>query len=63
MPTEGRAMTEHRDTPRLVPIFAGQRCIGFLLNAGPPGVEAYDRNEKSLGIFADAISQLHVATT
>ena len=41
--------------PRLTPIFAHQRCVGFLVSAGPRGVEAYDANEKSLGIFPNAI--------
>jgi hypothetical protein len=38
----------------MVPVVAGQRCIGFLLGM-PRGVAAYDRDERPLGIFADAI--------
>jgi hypothetical protein len=41
--------------PHLVPIISGQPCIGFLI-AGPRGVEAYDRNEQSLGIFPDVMA-------
>ena len=43
------------DTPRMVPVMAGRTCVGFLINQGPLGVEAYDANEKSLGIFPNAM--------
>jgi hypothetical protein len=43
------------DTPRMVPVMAGRTCVGFLINQGPLGVEAYDANEKSLGIFPNAV--------
>jgi hypothetical protein len=39
-----------------VPVMAGQACIGFLVSQGPRGVAAYDRNEKSLGVFADVLA-------
>jgi hypothetical protein len=39
----------------MVPVIAGTTCVGFLLNRGRGGVEAFDRNEQSLGIFATAI--------
>ncbi len=41
-PSEARA---------LVSIFAGQRCIGFILNRGRDGFEAFDVNDRSLGVF------------
>jgi hypothetical protein len=44
------------DMPRMIPVMSGRVCAGFLVSAGPRGVEAYDRNEKSLGIFADAVA-------
>jgi hypothetical protein len=43
------------DMPHMVPIIAGQTCIGFLLSTAR-GVAAYDRTEKSLGIFADVMA-------
>jgi hypothetical protein len=43
------------DAPRMVPLIAGQTCIGFLLSAGPRGVSAYDRDENFLGVFTSAI--------
>jgi len=41
--------------PHLVPIISGQTCIGFLLSTAH-GVAAYDRSEKSFGIFADVMA-------
>jgi hypothetical protein len=38
----------------MVPIIAGQRCVGFLLNTAR-GVEAYDREERPLGVIPDAV--------
>jgi hypothetical protein len=32
----------------------GRRCIGFLLNRGRSGVEAFDIDTRSLGVFASA---------
>jgi hypothetical protein len=44
------------DTPRLIPIFAGQqRCLGFLLSAGPRGVTAYDASERLIGTYPSAL--------
>jgi hypothetical protein len=41
-PSEARA---------LVSIFAGQVCIGFVLNRGTAGFEAFSADEKSRGLF------------
>jgi hypothetical protein len=44
-------------------VYAGQTCIGFLLTRGSASIEAFDADDKSLGIFpdqksaADAISK------
>jgi hypothetical protein len=32
-------------------VYAGNTCIGFLLERGRRGVEAFDADERSLGIF------------
>jgi hypothetical protein len=40
-PSEARA---------LVSIFAGQVCIGFVINRGATGFEAFSADEKSLGL-------------
>ena len=43
-------------------IYDGRKCIGFILRRGKAGVEAFDLNESSLGVFssepeaADAVS-------
>jgi hypothetical protein len=44
------------DAPWLVPVMAGSTCAGFLIGLGPRGVEAFDKDEKLLGVFPDAIS-------
>jgi hypothetical protein len=43
------------DVPRMRPVMSGAVCVGFLLSLGPRGVEAFDRNEHSLGTFAGPI--------
>ena len=43
-------------SPRLVPVMSGNVCDGFLVSRGPRGVEAFDKDEQSLGIFDDVIS-------
>jgi len=43
------------DTRRMIPVMAGRACAGFLISAGPRGVEAFDAAERSLGVFANAI--------
>src|SRR5262245_13875872 len=48
--------SEGNEAPRLVPVMRGDTCAGFLINLGPRGVEAFDKDEKSLGIFPDALS-------
>jgi hypothetical protein len=47
---------------RMISVYNGQRCMGFVLARGKRGYEAFDTDEKSLGIFptmqaaADAVS-------
>jgi len=49
-------------TPMLS-VYDNKRCIGFLINRGKLGVEAFDSEQRSIGIFtsqkeaADAISE------
>jgi hypothetical protein len=33
------------------PIMAGDGCVGFILARGPTGFEAFDGDDKSLGLF------------
>jgi hypothetical protein len=40
--------------PAMVPVIAGQTCVGFLINT-VRGVEAFDREQRPLGIFPSAI--------
>jgi len=43
-------MTAIPATP-LIPIMHENQCLGFLLSRGPQGVEAFTRDEKSVGTF------------
>jgi hypothetical protein len=45
---------ESIETPRLVSVMNGGACVGFLIRLGPRGVEAFDKDEKSLGSFPGA---------
>ena len=45
-----------KDTSRLIPLVNGGVCAGFLISLGPRGVEAFSKDEKSLGIFPNASS-------
>jgi hypothetical protein len=44
------------DKPRLIPVMAGKTCAGHLVSLGAYGVEAFDRDDKSLGVFTDPIA-------
>jgi len=37
--------------PAMLSVYDGQRCIGFLLSRGRAGVEAFDCDERSLGVY------------
>jgi hypothetical protein len=39
--------------PSLLTVYAGPTCIGFLLSRGKAGVEAFDADNNSLGVFSD----------
>ena len=43
--------SEGNEASRLVPVMRGDTCAGFLISLGPRGVEAFDADEKSLGVF------------
>ena len=43
----GEGMT---DAP-IATVYSGQCCIGFVINRGSAGFEAFSADEKSLGLF------------
>jgi hypothetical protein len=59
--TAGRLLDRGAYTTSLLGVYDGQRCLGFLLPRNREGVEAFDVNTKSLGLYptqaaaADAI--------
>jgi hypothetical protein len=54
--------------PKFLSVCDGQRCVGFILARGKDAFEAFDRDEKPLGVFAStrdaaaAISPKETAT-
>jgi hypothetical protein len=36
----------------MLSVYDGQRCIGHLIRRGKCGVEAFDLDDRSLGVFA-----------
>jgi hypothetical protein len=43
-------MTAHPNPPMLS-VYSGRVCCGFLLNRGKTGFEAFDADQRSLGLF------------
>ena len=63
-------MTGRRtNMPTLLSVYDGRDCLGFILARGKLGYEAFDRDERTLGISrnyrdaANAISKAASATT
>jgi hypothetical protein len=46
-------MTISESSVWLMGVYEGQACIEFLLRRGRHGVEAFDRDSHSLGVFPD----------
>jgi hypothetical protein len=63
-PGEGLKAEATSTRPTCLWIYGGQRYIGHLLLLGRDGVEAFDRDDRSLGLYpdqkaaADAISKV-----
>lgn len=56
-PSAGFSAGQLRDreayTTSLLSVYSGRTCVGFLVLRGKAGVEAYDADDNSLGIFSD----------
>jgi hypothetical protein len=39
-------------TAKMLSVYHGQRCVGFILPRGKLGFEAFDTDERSLGLYA-----------
>jgi hypothetical protein len=48
--------------PRMTPVMNGGVCAGFLISLGARGIEAFDRNERSLGVFGSPIEAANAVT-
>ena len=38
----------------MVSVYDGRQCLGHVLGRGPKGFEAFDRDDKSVGLFPTA---------
>jgi len=54
-----RGRMQQSEGATMVPIVSGGRCVGFLFRRGREGIEAFDRDELSLGLFACPIEAAH----
>jgi hypothetical protein len=52
--TAGTAATTAARSSPLLSAYDGQRCIGFVCSRGKLGFEAFDREERSLGLYPAA---------
>jgi hypothetical protein len=50
--TAGTAATTAARSSPLLSAYDGQRCIGFVCSRGKLGFEAFDTEERSLGMYA-----------
>jgi hypothetical protein len=50
-------------TAWLLSLYSGQKCVGFLLRRGKAGVEAFDRDSRSLGVFPDQQAAAAITST
>jgi hypothetical protein len=47
-------MTARSATTPMVSVYDGRACLGFILARGRSGFEAFDREERSLGLYPAA---------
>jgi hypothetical protein len=61
---ERTEITRSRFSDQWLSVYDGTKCLGHVLSRGPKGVEAFDRDDNSLGNFptmqaaADALSKV-----
>jgi hypothetical protein len=44
-------MSVHESTARMLSLYDGKTCIGFLFDRGRSGWESYDKDDRSCGTF------------
>jgi len=49
--------------PTMVSVFDGRKFLGTVLSCGPRGYEAFDANEKSLGLFPTQVDAANAIST
>jgi hypothetical protein len=43
--------TPIKQTSAWLAIYSGQTCVGHVINRGPKGFEAFDVDDRSIGVF------------
>jgi hypothetical protein len=49
----GRDATSQIDIMQALAVFDSRTCLGHIMPRGESGIEAYDRDDRSLGVFSD----------
>jgi hypothetical protein len=47
----------------MLSVYSGRKCVGFLLERGKTGVEAFDAEQRSLGVFTTLREAANAITT
>jgi hypothetical protein len=53
---------KHESKPALLSVYDGRTCLGFVLNRGRSGFEAFDRNGRSFGLFPTTAAAANAIT-
>jgi hypothetical protein len=61
--TRSRKASKATPQARHLAVYDGRTCVGHLLMRGRAGVEAFDRDDNSLGVFASASDAANAVTT
>ena len=46
-------MNRSTNKPPMICVYRGRDCAGFVVARGPKGYEAFDHEERPIGLFAD----------
>jgi hypothetical protein len=50
---QGATMNHSTNKPPMISVYRGRDCVGFVFARGPQGYEAFDDEERPIGLFAD----------
>ena len=56
-------IVEPPDTLSWIAVYSGRECRGHILSRGRTGVEAFDADDKSLGVFPNQAAAINAITS